>query len=80
MQPYAGHVWKHSRYREVDSVWRDSFLAQGFEYQFVNVIPHAEIVIAQLACARGDKAVPKYTSPATNKLAEQVVDAILAGN
>lgn len=51
-RPYAGHVWK--RLDRPRDAW---FSAEGFEYQFVVVVPDRELVVAQLACTRGDRVI-----------------------
>ena len=76
--PYAQQVWKHSESADskLEDIKKNSFYAQGFEFQYVAVVPAEQVVVVQLACMQGDKAVPKFTSPTMNKFVDNVVTAL----
>ena len=52
-KPYAQHFWKPLRAADADE-----YSAEGFELQAVLVAPAEQLVVAQLACARGDNSHP----------------------
>lgn len=71
--PYAGQFWFPQG--ESSLVPRDTFLMQGFEFQFVAMIASKELVVVQLAATQGD-AVPLYQANYTNTFIHQILRAI----
>jgi CubicO group peptidase (beta-lactamase class C family) len=71
-KPYAGQFWLP---QSNNSDFFNGFSAQGFEFQYTTMLPQHDLVVTQLACAKGDDYI-QHMVPTLNSFLERVIAAI----